>query len=348
MDVPKLDLVVRGGTVVTVEGRAEQDVGIANGEVVRLGAPHTLTGARAIDATGRLVLPGGVDPHVHLNFDNLEPNEPAWVDDYTSGSEAALAGGITTVGNMVFVLPWETMADRTRIESALVTEKAIADVFFHDVIVTPGPEILAEIPRAVAAGQPSIKIFMTLPAFDAYAREFTRAMRAVGEAGGIALVHCEDMSTIECCTVMLAEQARTAMSHFADSRPVASELIATERAIAMCRATGAPTYVVHLSSARALAACATARAEGLPLYVETRPLYLYLTEERYRDADGGIYVAQPPLRTDADREALWRGIADGTIDTLGSDHAPWTRAPAWPSSTPCCRCSTRKGWPPGA
>ena len=326
MDVPKLDLVVRGGTVVTVEGRAEQDVGIANGEVVRLGAPHTLTGARAIDATGRLVLPGGVDPHVHLNFDNLEPNEPAWVDDYTSGSEAALAGGITTVGNMVFVLPWETMADRTRIESALVTEKAIADVFFHDVIVTPGPEILAEIPRAVAAGQPSIKIFMTLPAFDAYAREFTRAMRAVGEAGGIALVHCEDMSTIECCTVMLAEQARTAMSHFADSRPVASELIATERAIAMCRATGAPTYVVHLSSARALAACATARAEGLPLYVETRPLYLHHSVERYHDHDGALYVAQPPLREGSDRDALWRGLADGSIDTLASDHAPWTRA----------------------
>jgi dihydropyrimidinase len=103
-------------------------------------------------------------------------------------------------------------------------------------------------------------------------------------------------------------------------------VIAVERAIAMCRATGAPTYIVHLSSAAALAACAAARAEGLPLFVETRPLYLYLTEERYRDSDGGIYVAQPPLRADADREALWRGIADGTVDTLASDHAPWTRA----------------------
>ena len=111
---------------------------------------------------------------------------------------------------------------------------------------------------------------------------------------------------------MLSARAQTATAHFAESRPVASEVIAVERAIAMCRATGAPTYIVHLSSAGALAAARAARAEGLPLFVETRPLYLYLTEERYRDPDGGIYVAQPPLRADIDREALWRGIADGT------------------------------------
>jgi dihydropyrimidinase len=326
MDVPKLDLVVRGGTVVTVEGRARQDVGIADGRVVRLGGPNTLTGAREIDATDRLVLPGGVDPHVHLDFDNLEPGEPVWVDDYTSGTQAALAGGITTVGNMVYVLPWETIADRTRIESGLVTDKAIADVFFHHVIVTPVPEIVAEIPRAAAAGQPSIKIFMSLPAFDAYARDFTRAVRAAGEAGGIALFHCEDMSTIECCTVMLTEQARTATSNFAESRPVESELIATERAIAMCRATRTPTYIVHLSSARALAACVAARAEGLPLYVETRPLYLHHSVERYHEHDGALYVAQPPLREGSDRSALWQALADGGIDTVASDHAPWTRA----------------------
>ena len=226
---------------------------------------------------------------------------------------------------MIYVLPWETIAERVRTESALVSEKAIADIFFHNVIVSPGPEIIDEIPRAVAAGQPSVKIFMSLPAFDAFAREFTQVMRAAGSAGGIALVHCEDLSTIECCTVMLAEQAKTAMVHFAESRPIESELIATERAIAMCRATRAPTYIVHLSSARALAVCAAARAEGLPLYVETRPLYLHHLSERYHDHDGALYVAQPPLREGSDQEALWRGLRDGSIDTVASDHAPWTR-----------------------
>ena len=93
----------------------------------------------------------------------------------------------------------------------------------------------------------------------------------------------------------------------------------------MCRATRAPTYIVHLSSARALAACSDARAEGLPLYVETRPLYLHLAADRYHGPDGGLYVAMPPLRTGADRDVLWQALVTGDVDTIASDHAPWTR-----------------------
>jgi dihydropyrimidinase len=321
----QLDLVVRGGTIVTAQGRQQADLGVVDGRITQIGEAMR-TAAREIDASGRFVLPGGVDPHVHLNVETLDPGEPNWVDDYTSGSEAALAGGVTSLGNMAYVLPWETLASRVRAESVLVARQAIADVFFHTVVVTPSPEIVAEVRPAVAAGQSSMKFFMCLPSFEAFAPQFSRIMKAAGEAGGITLIHCEDLPTIECCTAMLGERAQMGMAHFAESRPVASELVAIERAIAMCRATGAPTYVVHISSARALAACAAARAEGLPLYVETRPLYLHLTDERYRDADGPLYVAQPPLRAEVDRDALWRGLADGTIDTLGSDHAPWTRA----------------------
>jgi dihydropyrimidinase len=321
----QLDLVVRGGTVVTAQGRQQADVGVTDGRVARIGGTIS-KGVHEVDATGRFVLPGGVDPHVHLNVEHLDPNEPDWVDDYTSGSEAALAGGVTSLGNMAYVLPWETLAARVRAESVLVAKQAIADVFFHTVVLAPSPEIAAEVRPAVAAGQSSMKFFMCLPSFEAHAPQFSRIMKAAGDAGGITLIHCEDLPTIECCTAMLGERSQMGMAHFAESRPVASELVAIERAIAMCRATGAPTYIVHLSSARALAACAAARAEGLPLFVETRPLYLHLTEERYRDADGPLYVAQPPLRAPSDREALWQGLADGTIDTLGSDHAPWTRA----------------------
>jgi dihydropyrimidinase len=320
----KIDLVVRGGIVVTAEGRQRVDVGVAGGRVVQLGG--SMTGTREIDADGRFVLPGGVDPHVHLNVEKVD-DDPDWVDDYTSGSQAALAGGVTAVGNMSYVLPpHETIAARVRAETALVAKQAIADVFFHAVVLSPSAEIVAEIPAAVEGGQSSTKLFMCLPSFEAQAADYARVMKATGDAGGLTLIHCEDLATIACCTSMLASQSRTAIAHFPDSRPVASEVIAVERAIAMCRATGAPTYIVHLSSAGALRAAAAARAEGLPLYVETRPLYLYLTEERYGDDDGAIYVAQPPLRAEADRDALWRGIIDGTVDTLGSDHAPWTRA----------------------
>jgi len=324
---PQLDLVLRGGTVVTVEGQRQADVGIRDGRVAIIqdrDDGEALSGAREIDATGRLLLPGGVDPHVHLHTEGLDPGEPGWVDDYLSGSQAALAGGITSVGNMSWVLPWETIADRVRGEEALVARQAIADIFFHTVLVAPG-RVLDEVGPAVRGGQSSMKIFMCIPTFEANVPQFTRAMKAAGEAGGITLVHCEDLATIECCTTMLTEHAHADLGHFAESRPVEAETVATERAIAMCRATGAPTYIVHLSSARALAACAAARAEGLPIFVETRPLYLHMTAERYRGQDGPLYVAQPPLREAADQEALWRGLNDGSIDTIASDHAPWTR-----------------------
>jgi len=328
MHDPDLDLVVRGGTVVTVEGRREADVGIRNGRVAvvqdRDGAALPAA-KREIDATGRLLLPGGIDPHVHLHTEGVDPGEQIWVDDYASGSEAALAGGVTSVGNMSYILPWESIADRVAAERALVARQAIADVFFHTIVITPTAAVVDEVARAVRGGQPSMKVFMCLPNFDANVPQFTRVMKATGDAGGITLFHCEDLATIDCCTTMLTDAKHGDLSHFADSRPVEAETIATERALAMCRATRAPTYIVHLSSARALAACAAARAEGLPIFVETRPLYLHMTSERYREREGALYVAQPPLREAADREALWRGLADGSIDTVGSDHAPWTR-----------------------
>jgi dihydropyrimidinase len=325
MGAGELDLVVRGGTIVNAEGRTQADVGIRDGVVAAIEAALPASGAREIDARGALLLPGGVDPHVHLHVEHIDPDEPDWVDDYRSGSEAALAGGVTSVGNMSYVLPWETIRQRVSREGELVAAQAIADVFFHAAIVSPTRETVDEVGPIVTAGQTSMKIFMCLSSFDAFVPEFTMVMQAAAGAGGITLIHCEDLPTIECCTAVLAGRSHTALSHYAESRPVESEIVATERAIAMCRATRAPTYIVHLSSARALAACAAARAEGLPLYVETRPLYLYLTADRYAEPDGPLYVAQPPLRTADDVAALWRGLADGSIHTVASDHAPWTR-----------------------
>ncbi|HXU03437.1 MAG TPA: amidohydrolase family protein, partial [Polyangia bacterium] len=168
MPDPQLDLVLRGGTVVTVEGQRAADVGIRDGRVavIRDRADNTdgspLAAAREIDATGRLLLPGGVDPHVHLHTEGVDPGEPTWVDDYTSGSQAALAGGITSVGNMSYVLPWETIAARVRAEETLVARQAIADVFFHTVIITPSPAIVEEVGGAVRGGQSSMKVFMCL------------------------------------------------------------------------------------------------------------------------------------------------------------------------------------------
>jgi len=321
---PTYDLVLRGGTVVTADGRANVDVGIHGSTIAQIGGP--MRGQRELDVREKLVLPGGIDPHVHLTCSDLQEGEQTWADDFASGSAAAVAGGITTIGNMSYVLPSETIAHRMEVEGAEARAHSIADVFLHPVILSPSGAILDEIPRLPSAGVTSLKFFMTFPSFDGFAAQFLLAMRAASGAGSITLIHCEDLATIECCsTLMLAKRDR-GVRDYPETRPVLAEVTATQRAIAMCELTGAPTYIVHLSSERALAACMEARSRGLPVYVETRPLYLHLTRACYERDDGPLFVAQPPLREAGDREALWRGLADGSIDTMGSDHAAWTRA----------------------
>lgn len=320
-----MDLIIRGGTLVTPQGKVAADVGVKAGKIAQIGgqmaAPHELL------AHGRLVLPGAFDPHVHLTSpgDMLE-GEPRWIDNLESGSAAAFAGGITSVGNMSFVLPTELPSARLALEHAALAKEGMADVMFHPVVLLPNQAAREDVVQLIRDGVTSVKIFMCLPSFDAMARDFGLLMKASADAGALTMIHCEDAATIACCTGMLKHHGHASLQHFAESRPVVSETIAIDRAIAMCESTGAPTYIVHLSSKAALQACAKARARGLPLYVETRPLYLIHTQDRYRRADGPLFVAQPPLRMEEDRQALWRGLADGTIDTIGSDHAPWSQS----------------------
>ena len=151
-------------------------------------------------------------------------------------------------------------------------------------------------------------------------------MRRAGQSGLISLIHCEDYALIEDACAQLKATGRAALRHYPESRPVISEVVATQRAVAMAEATGAPVYIVHLSSARALEVCAEAQSRGVPVYVETRPLYLHLTRERFEEPDGAKYVGQPPLREQRDVDALWAGIRQGTLHTVCTDHAPWSLA----------------------
>jgi dihydropyrimidinase len=153
-----------------------------------------------------------------------------------------------------------------------------------------------------------------------------RLLEAARDAGIVTLMHCEGGALLAATVRRLEAEGRTSLRDYGASRPVVAEVAATQQAAALCESTRAPIYVVHLSSARALDACRSARAAGLPFYVETRPLYLHLTDERMAGPDAPLYVGQPPLRTSRDAEALWRGLAEGAIDVLATDHAPWTRA----------------------
>ncbi|HET9894984.1 MAG TPA: amidohydrolase family protein [Streptosporangiaceae bacterium] len=318
----EFDLVIRGGTVVTAGSSADCDLGISGGKIVQVGGE--LRGRRYLDASGALVLPGGVDMHVHLSVSQPpEPGEPVWADDFTSGSAAAIAGGITTFGNMTFPGQGETLLQALARDLERAEATAMADFVLHQVMYGQGAEALAEIPLLAQAGHMSLKLFMTPPEFDEHADQMIEAVRIAGQHQMLTLIHCEDGALVRFANNRLLAEGRGGLGDWAASRPVAAERAAVERAVAICELTGSPIYIVHLSSQAALQAARDGRARGLPVYVETRPLYLHLTSAVLTGLQGGKYIGAPPLREDGDVAALWAGLADGCIDTLGSDHAPW-------------------------
>ena len=316
------DLVVRGGTVVTAGGSGECDVGITDGRISQLGgAPH---GRAEIDASGALVLPGGLDMHVHLSSPQpAEPGRPAWVDDFVSGSAAAVAGGVTTIGNMTFPAAGQSLRQALERDLSAARGSAGVDYVLHPVLFDPSPEALADLPALAFEGHMSLKLFMTSAEFETRTPEMIAAVRLAGQHGMLTLLHCEDRALLSFASEQLLASGRGGLADWAASRPVLAERAAVERAIAICEATGAPIYIVHLSSASALRSARRARARRLPVFVETRPLYLYLTRAALGEPEGARYIGAPPLREPADVDAMWAGLADGSIHTLGSDHAPW-------------------------
>ena len=313
------EILIRGGRVVNADGARDADVRIAGDLIVEVGPRLTASsGARVIDATGRLVLPGGIDPHTHL--------QGGFADDLTTGSQAALAGGITTVGTFANARSGETLVQAVDRVGQQVSTDAIADVILHAGAWPPTPEVIAAIPALATRGQPSVKVFMVQRDFHAQIAQVIQMLEAARDAGVVTMIHCEDGALLAAAVRRLTEAGRTSLQYYGESRPIVAEVAATQLAASLSESSGAPMHVVHLSSARALDACRSARRAGAPLYVETRPLYLHLTEERFTGADAPLFVGQPPLRSRADSEALWTGLADGSIDVLATDHAPWTRA----------------------
>ena len=315
------DLVIRGATVVTPGHREAADIGIAGGRIAQLGG--TMTGAEELAAGGLLAMPGGVDAHTHLVHQGLGDRLefPVWVDDFWSGSRAAIAGGITTIGNMTYPVPDDEGTEET--PSAAITREmagaapqAAVDWFLHPILLHPAALAAGEVGALAERGHASIKMFLSDPDLAADEPALLAAASAAKAAGSVTLLHCEDGAMLRQAAEKLIAEGRGAVANFPDARPVAAEVAAVDQAIGIARRTGARVYIVHLSSAAALDRCRRARAAGLPVYVETRPLYLHLTRERFAEPDAARYAGAPPLREPSDREALWAGLAAGEVDTV--------------------------------
>jgi dihydropyrimidinase len=308
------DLVIRGATVVTPGHREAADIGIVGGRIAQLGG--TMTGAEELAAGGLLAIPGGVDAHTHLVHQGLGDRLgfPIWVDDFWSGSRAAIAGGITTIGNMTYPVPDEEGTEET--PSAAVTREmagaapeAAVDWFLHPILLHPAALPEGEVGTLAEHGHASIKMFLADPDLAAAEPALLAAASAARAAGSVTLLHCEDGAMLRQAGEKLIAEGRGAVANFPDARPVAAEVAAVDQAVGIARRTGARVYIVHLSSAAALDRCRRARAAGLPVYVETRPLYLHLTRERFAEPDAAKYVGAPPLDI-----ALWDPGHRRTID----------------------------------
>ena len=313
------EIIIRSGEVFTDGALRTADIRIVGTTIAEIGAGLAARDAdtEEIDANGLQVLPGGIDPHVHLGGIR--------VDDYTSGSRAALAGGITTISNFGGVADGETPAETLARALPEIEAQSIADVIFHPIVSDPASADAESLAALVDAGQTTIKVFMVRPTFDPRAAGFVNTMHAARETGVLMMMHCEDAAIVQVTGERMVAEGRGSLAYFADARPVAAEEAATLRAVAMAEATGTPIYIVHLSSERALRVAEAAQQRGLPVYVETRPIYLHLTRERFDGPTPGLYIGQPPLREQSDLDALWDGIASGTVHVVATDHVAYTR-----------------------
>jgi len=316
------ELVIRGGTVVTATTTDVVDVAIDAGKITQLGGAPT--GRNEIDGAGYLVLPGGLDMHVHFTPMDVGPDAPRRPDDFQNGTRAAAAGGVTTVGNMTHQRHGEALLAALERDRTEGERDSIVDFVLHPVLNDPSPEALAEILELPNRGYPSLKIFMVFENFEDRADAYLQAMANAAASGTLVLIHCEDLAMIETARRELSAAGADDASSYGESRPIAAEVAAVERAIAFAEISGATIQVVHLSSDAALESCIAARKRGVQAHVETRPLYLHFTREVFDRPDAAKYIGNPPPRENRDRDRLWAGLANGGVDTVASDHAPWT------------------------
>ena len=322
------DLLIRGGTVVTAAGSRRADVAVEGGRITTIEADLDGLAASAsevVDATGLLVLPGVVDVHTHTRVaSDAEP------DRFFRDSVAAAFGGTTTF--LAFNNPGtgsSPAAERSLLAGLREWRAATAGDAAIDHAVSLAisgrmEDPIAELPAMVDAGVSTAKAFMVFDFRLDDVRLF-QAMGVLGRRGGMLQVHCEDPAIIDAAVSATLARGETAPRFHATSRPAYAESVATARAMAFARAVDAPVHVVHLSSADALRHVREAKALGLRVSAETCPHYLTLTEERY-DAPDDLEVAKvvisPPLRTAADRDAMWAGLASGDLDLVATDHVP--------------------------
>jgi dihydropyrimidinase len=318
-----MDLVVRGGSVVTAGGCMTADVGVADGRIVQIGG--RMTAAQVVDAAGRLVLPGGVDMHVHLSPALVAEGDFWWADDFGSGSRAAAAGGVTTIGNITFPARDEPLPDALARTTAEAQAVSLADFVLHPVIAA-APADAESLARELASdGCVSVKVFTHLAGFTADPPAYVDMIAAAARHDLTVMAHCEDPALGKHVSALAASAAAgTARAYYP---PDNIEVAAVARLAEIAEVTAARIYLVHLSSPRSADIALAARGRGVDIRLETRPEYLLLTDDQLASARGLGPGDSTRGRSAADLERLWQAVSRGQFDAICTDHAPWREVP---------------------
>ncbi|MFC5523283.1 dihydropyrimidinase [Polaromonas jejuensis] len=324
MSIPAFDLVIRNALVATASDTYSADIGIQGGRIVQLGM-GLAAGAREIDAQGRVVTPGGVDAHCHLDQPMEAPARMA--DDFNTGTRSAACGGTTTV--IPFAAQHKGQSLRAAVEDyhRRAEGRAHVDYAFHLIVSDPTPQVLTEeLPALIREGYTSFKIYMTYDDMKLDDGQMLDVLDVAREHGAMAMIHAENADCIEWLTRRLEAAGRTAPRFHALSRPMLVEREATHRAIALAELVDVPIMVVHVSGREAVEQIRSARSQGLKVFAETCPQYLFLTAEDLGVDDsyqGARCICSPPPRDKRNQQVIWDGLADGLFTIFSSDHAPF-------------------------
>lgn len=313
---------IKNGVIVTHEKTFASDV-LIDGEIIRAVGENIPAGSdtEVINASGMYVMPGGVDVHTHLN---LALGDRHVSDGFYAGTMAAAFGGTTTIVDHPEAGPHGcSLHHQPEYYKKMLAGEAVVDYGIHGVFQRVDRNILNEIPKLIADGIPSMKIYTTydnMLTFD----DISQVAGVMRENGGLTAFHAEDDRQIKELREKFGREGHLEPIYHAKSRPDMAEETAIKNIIKA--ADGAPVYIVHLTSSRGLAVIREGQAKGLPVMAETCPQYLVLDDSLYLKQDGLKYIMAPPLRTQEDTNALWEGLVDGSISVVATDHCSFSYA----------------------